>query len=56
MPREAAMDSQLMAVLAEYGRQHAQALRTEFIVFQPNEFSLKLVSVTPPGMYIEGWT
>lgn len=44
MPREAALDSQVIAVLAQMGKQQAQALQTEFVTFQTVEYAEKLVS------------
>ncbi|KAL5015746.1 hypothetical protein ScPMuIL_005335 [Solemya velum] len=43
--REAALDSCALAMIANYGRQKAQALHTEFVKFQPVEFAEKLVNL-----------
>ncbi|KAK7499381.1 hypothetical protein BaRGS_00009356 [Batillaria attramentaria] len=40
--REAAIDSHLLAMISDYGRQKAQALNLEFVKFQPLEFAEKL--------------
>ena len=45
MTREAALDSQALVLIANIGRQKAQALNTEFVRFQPVEFAEKLVSI-----------
>ncbi|ESO86547.1 hypothetical protein LOTGIDRAFT_235347 [Lottia gigantea] len=42
MTREAALDSQALVMIANMGRQKAQALNTEFVKFQPVEFVEKL--------------
>lgn len=42
--REAALDSHVLAIIADYGRQKAQAFNMEFVKFQPSEFAEKLVS------------
>ncbi|XP_074640839.1 EP300-interacting inhibitor of differentiation 3-like [Tubulanus polymorphus] len=44
MTREAALDSQAMAMISNLGRQKAQALNTEFVVFQNTEFACKLAN------------
>ncbi|PVD31157.1 hypothetical protein C0Q70_10435 [Pomacea canaliculata] len=41
-PREAALDSHILALIADAGRQKAQAFTLEFVKFQPSEFSEKL--------------
>ncbi|KAK6185614.1 hypothetical protein SNE40_007810 [Patella caerulea] len=46
MTREAALDSQALVLIANMGRQKAQALNTEFVKFQPVEFVEKLVAKT----------
>lgn len=40
--REAALDSHLLSMISEYGRQKAQQLNLEFVKFQPLEFAEKL--------------
>lgn len=40
--REAAIDSHLLAMISDYGRQKAQALNLEFVKFQPLEFAEKV--------------
>ena len=46
MTREAALDSQVVAQLSQLGRQKAQSLNTDLVVFQPSEFCEKLVSTS----------
>lgn len=43
MTREAALDSQVVAQLAQLGHQKAQALQTDTVVFEPVDFCDKLM-------------
>lgn len=43
MTREAALDSSALVVISQLSRQKAQALHTDFIVFEPAKFAEKLV-------------
>ncbi|XP_041368748.1 EP300-interacting inhibitor of differentiation 3-like [Gigantopelta aegis] len=62
MTREAALDSQALVLIANIGRQKAQALNTEFVRFQPVEFAEKLMTFVSgldahddSGISRQGW-
>lgn len=44
MTREAAIDAQLVCIVANMAKQRAQTLHTDLVVFEPLEFAQKLVN------------
>ena len=51
LPREAALDSQLLVAVSRLSRKKAQSLQAEFVTFEPVEYAEKLVGfvrVTDP--------
>ena len=43
LPREAALDSQLLVAVSRLSRKKAQSLQAEFVTFEPVEYAEKLV-------------